>query len=95
MIDSSQKRYDYFCGLELLYLNFKNNEDDFLRSWEKFKKNPTKAIITNHADAQFYADCEKFTKLIITTRIAREELEKRWNELVSDEKKIREKRNVK
>jgi|APSaa5957512535_1039671.scaffolds.fasta_scaffold549604_1 hypothetical protein len=95
MTDPSQRRYEYFCGLELLYLNFKSNKDDFPQSWENFKKNPKKVIITDHEDAKFYTDCEKFTKLIIKTRNDYEELEKRWNKLVSDEKQIREKRNVK
>ena len=87
MTDPSQRRYEYFCGLELLYLNFKSNKDDFPQSWENFKKNPKKVIITDHEDAKFYTDCEKFTKLIIKTRQDHEELDKRWEALVLNKEK--------
>ena len=83
MSKNSQKRFEYFLEVESLYLNFKKNEDEFLKSWEKFKKNPKKQTITNHADAQFYADCEKFTELIIKTRIANKKLDEKFDELVS------------
>ena len=88
MTDPSQRRYEYFCGLELLYLNFKSNKDDFPQSWENFKKNPKKVIITDHEDAKFYTDCEKFTKLIIKTRLAHEELDKKWDALYSRKGKL-------
>jgi len=92
MADLSQERFEYFSEIESLYLTFRKNEDGFMESWMRFKKNSKKFIIMNHADAQFFADCEKFTKLIIKTRSVREELEKKWDDLVSKERKIREKR---
>jgi hypothetical protein len=75
-------RFEYFLQIESLYLNLRKNEDEFIESWKKFIKNPKKVIITNHTDAQFYTDCERFTKLIIKTRNAHEELDKKYDELV-------------
>ena len=95
MNKNSQKRYEYFHEIESLYLSFKKNEDDFIKSWEKFKKNPKKSIITNHTDAQFYADCEKFTKLIIKTRVANEKLDKKFDELVLHKEKSEKRGNEK
>ena len=92
MSDANPKLTEIFVALELIHFNLIKNEDDFIKSWEQYKKKSEKVIITNHEDAQFYADCEKFTKLIIKTRSVREELEKKWDDLVSKERKIREKR---
>jgi hypothetical protein len=87
-------RCEYFFEVESLYLSFRKNENKFIESWNRFKKDPRKCIITNRADAQFYADCEKFTKLIIKTRLVNEELDKKWNKLVLD-KEESEKRGKK
>jgi hypothetical protein len=87
MTDPDQNRFEYFMGIELLYLNFRKNEDEFIKIWKRFEKNPKKVIITNHEDAQFYTDCEKFVKLIIKTRQDHEELDKRWEALVLNKEK--------
>ena len=95
MSKANQKLSEIFIELESMHLNLIKNEDEFIKSWNRYKEKSEKVIITDHEDAKFYTDCEKFTKLIIKTRNDYEELEKRWNKLVSDEKQIREKRNVK
>jgi len=87
MNKSKQKRLEHFLEIELLYLSLRENEDEFIKSWKRFKKNPKTSIITNHEDAQFYADCEKFTKLIIKTRNLNEELDKKFDELVLSKEK--------
>ena len=91
---SDSERCELFQEIESVYLNFKNNEDDFIKSWENFKNNPKTRVIANNEVAQFYADCERFTKLIIKTHQDNEELDKKWDELVSKNKKL-EKRGKK
>ena len=88
MNKNSQKKLEYFLEIESLYLSFRKNEDEFLKSWERFKKNPKTSIITNYEDSKFYADCERFTKLIIKTRNANEELDKKFDELVLNKEKL-------
>ena len=95
MTDKNPKLTKLFHELESLHLNLIKNEDEFIKSWRRYKKKSEKIVITNHEDAKFYADCEKFTKLIIKTRIVHEEVDKKWDKLVSDEKQIREQTNVK
>jgi len=87
--------FEFFLPVELAYLNTIKNEDEFVKSWIRFKKNNQKSVITNLADARFYDDCEKFTKSIIQTRITNKELDQKLHDLtlsVEKSKKIGEKK---
>lgn len=95
MNKSIQKRFEHFMKIKMLFLSYRKNEDEFLKAWERFKKNPKTSIITNHEDAQFFAECERFTKLIIKTRHANKELDKKWNELVSKKEELEKRDNSK
>jgi len=88
MSDVNPKLTEIFVALELIHYNLIKNEDDFIKSLEQYKKKSEKVIITNHEDAQFYADCEKFTKLILKTRKDHEELDKKWDQLLSSKRKL-------
>jgi hypothetical protein len=88
MTDANPKLTEIFVALELIHFDLIKNEDDFIKSWERYKKKSEKVIITNHEDAQFYADCEKFTKLILKTRKDHQELDKKWDQLRLSKKKL-------
>jgi len=94
MSDANPKLTEIFVALELIHLNLIKNEDEFIKSWETYKKKSEKIIISNHEDAQFYADCEKFTKLIIKTRKDHQELDEKWDQLGSSKRQL-EKRDKK
>jgi len=82
MSKSKDERFEYFLEIKSLYLNLRKNENGFVKSWEKFNNNSHKLTITNRIDAQFYADCENFIKLIVRTRLAHKELDRKWDDLV-------------
>jgi hypothetical protein len=82
MKTSLPKNFEYILPVELTYLNIIKNEDVFVKSWKRFKKNHKKSIITNHTDTQFYDDCEKFTELIIKTRIDNKKLDQNLHDLI-------------
>jgi hypothetical protein len=88
MSKANQKLSEIFIELESMHLNLIKNEDEFIKSWNRYKEKSEKVIITNYESAQFYADCEKFTKLIIKTRLAHEELDKKWDALYSRKGKL-------
>ena len=95
MTDANPKLTEIFVALELIHFNLTKNEDDFIKSLEQYKKKSKKVTITNHEDAQFYADCEKFTKLILKTRKDHLELDKRWDQLGSSKRKLEKRGNKK
>ena len=95
MSDTNPKLSEIFVALELIHFNLIKNEDDFIKSWDRYKKKSEKVIITNHEDAKFYADCEKFTKLIIKTRKDHDELDKKWDQLRSSKRKLEKRGNKK
>lgn len=72
---SLPENFEYILPVELAYVDIIKNEDQFVESWKRFKGDHRKSSITNRSDVQFYDDCEKFTELIIKTRIANKELD--------------------
>jgi len=88
MSDANPKLTEIFVALELIHFDLIKNEDDFIKSWTRFKKNPKTRVIVNHEHAKFYADCEKFTKLILKTRKDHQELDQKWNQLRLSKRKL-------
>ena len=93
MKKSLPKDFEFLLPVEGTYLDIIKNEDEFVKSWEKFKKNHKKSIITNHVDIQFHNDCEKFTDSIIKTRTENKELDQNLQNLALRIKKWRKSKN--
>jgi hypothetical protein len=89
------KNFEFILPVEFAYLDIIKNEDKFVKSWEKFKKNHQKSTVTNRVDVKFYDDCEKFTELVIKTRIANKELDQDLRDQILRTEKFRKEDNRK